>query len=153
MMASPQRPGSPLCPDGQEDQRRLRAPSPQALQRHGRHRQPVQHGSERRRRGPQRGVGPETVAALTILTLLLLTGLLEDLPEATPAGVVIAAVVEGRSRGGLAVLIDHDDADRELAYQGTAATFDDPQPITTVADRLGWVTISMRDDWTTIFPT
>jgi anti-anti-sigma factor len=34
------------------------------------------------------------VAVLTILTLLFLTGLFEDLPEATLAGVVIAALVE-----------------------------------------------------------
>jgi high affinity sulfate transporter 1 len=35
-----------------------------------------------------------TVAALTVVTLLFLTGLFEDLPEATLAAVVIAAVVE-----------------------------------------------------------
>ncbi|MET9314105.1 SulP family inorganic anion transporter [Kribbella sp. NPDC003505] len=35
-----------------------------------------------------------TVAALTVVTLLLLTGLFEQLPEATLAAVVIAAVVE-----------------------------------------------------------
>jgi MFS superfamily sulfate permease-like transporter len=35
-----------------------------------------------------------TVAALTIVTLLFLTGLFEDLPEATLAAVVIAAVIE-----------------------------------------------------------
>ncbi|WP_036566808.1 SulP family inorganic anion transporter [Nocardia sp. BMG51109] len=34
------------------------------------------------------------VAALTVLTLLFLTGLFEDLPDATLAGVVIAAVIE-----------------------------------------------------------
>jgi high affinity sulfate transporter 1 len=34
------------------------------------------------------------VAALTVLTLLLLTGLFEKLPEATLAGVVVAALVE-----------------------------------------------------------
>jgi SulP family sulfate permease len=34
------------------------------------------------------------VAALTILTLLALTGLFEDLPEATLAAIVIAAVIE-----------------------------------------------------------
>ena len=34
------------------------------------------------------------VAALTILTLLFLTGLFEDLPEATLAAVVVAAVIE-----------------------------------------------------------
>jgi sulfate permease, SulP family len=35
-----------------------------------------------------------TVAALTIVTLLFLTGLFEDLPEATLAAIVIAAVLE-----------------------------------------------------------
>jgi len=35
-----------------------------------------------------------TVAALTVLTLLFLTGLFEDLPEAVLAAVVIAAVIE-----------------------------------------------------------
>jgi len=35
-----------------------------------------------------------TVAALTVITLLFLTGLFEDLPEATLAAVVIAAVVD-----------------------------------------------------------
>ncbi len=34
------------------------------------------------------------VAALTIITLLALTGLFEDLPEATLAAIVIAAVIE-----------------------------------------------------------
>lgn len=44
--------------------------------------------------GARSQVSGLAVAALTILTLLLLTGLFEDLPEATLAGVVIAAVVE-----------------------------------------------------------
>src|SRR5207237_3220481 len=34
------------------------------------------------------------VAALTVVTLLFLTGLFEDLPEATLAAIVIAALVE-----------------------------------------------------------
>ncbi len=54
--------------------------------------------------------------------------------------------------GGLGVLIDHDDAEREFAYQSVAATFDDPEPITTVGQRLGWVIVSMKDDWDTVFP-
>ncbi|MBF6173836.1 SulP family inorganic anion transporter [Nocardia blacklockiae] len=41
------------------------------------------------------------VAALTVLTLLFLTGLFERLPEATLAGVVIAAVVELVDLGAL----------------------------------------------------
>lgn len=58
---------------------------------------------------------------------------------------------QAHRRGGLAILIDHDDADREFAYESKAATFDDAEPITTVAERLGWVTVSMREDWETVF--
>jgi phosphoserine phosphatase len=52
---------------------------------------------------------------------------------------------------GLAILIDHDDADREFAYESTAATVAEPEPITTVAARAGWLTVSMHDDWSTVF--
>ncbi|MFJ1456506.1 SulP family inorganic anion transporter [Nocardia sp. N2S4-5] len=44
--------------------------------------------------GAKTQVSGLVVAALTVLTLLLLTGLFERLPEATLAGVVIAAVIE-----------------------------------------------------------
>ncbi|MEV5650961.1 SulP family inorganic anion transporter [Nocardia sp. NPDC052254] len=44
--------------------------------------------------GAKTQVSGLVVAALTILTLLFLTGLFEKLPEATLAGVVIAAVIE-----------------------------------------------------------
>lgn len=53
---------------------------------------------------------------------------------------------------GLAILIDHDDADREFAYESTAATFSDSENITAIAERLGWVTVSMQRDWETVFP-
>ena len=53
--------------------------------------------------------------------------------------------------GGLGVLIDHDDADREYAYTSRAATLEESEPITSVGGRLGWVVVSMRDDWDTIF--
>ena len=52
----------------------------------------------------------------------------------------------------LAMLIDHDDGDREYDYVSTAATFDDPEPITDVADRLGWTSVSIARDWATVFP-
>jgi hypothetical protein len=54
--------------------------------------------------------------------------------------------------GGLAVLVDHDDTEREFAYQSTAATFQDTEPITTVAHRLDWLVVSMKNDWETVFP-
>jgi phosphoserine phosphatase len=53
--------------------------------------------------------------------------------------------------GGLAVLIDHDDAEREFAYESRAATFDEDEPITAVGRGLGWVVVSMKDDWNTVF--
>ena len=52
----------------------------------------------------------------------------------------------------LALLVDHDDAEREFAYVSKAETFAEPEPITAVADRLGWTVISMAGDWSTIFP-
>jgi len=52
---------------------------------------------------------------------------------------------------GLAILVDHDDADREFAYEGRAQTFAEAEKITDVADRLGWVTVSMARDWETVF--
>ena len=58
---------------------------------------------------------------------------------------------QAHPRGGLAVLIDHDDAGREFAYQSTAATFEDSEPITTIGERLGWVVVSMQRDWDTVF--
>jgi hypothetical protein len=52
---------------------------------------------------------------------------------------------------GLAVLIDHDDDEREYAYEGEAATFADTERITDVAARQGWAVVSMRNDWSTVF--
>jgi phosphoglycolate phosphatase-like HAD superfamily hydrolase len=58
---------------------------------------------------------------------------------------------QSNRHGGLAVLVDHDDDQREFAYESTAATFKDDEPITTVGTRLGWVIVSMRNDWRMIF--
>ena len=60
---------------------------------------------------------------------------------------------QAHRHGGMAVLVDHDDAEREFAYESTAATLEDVEPITTVAERLGWVVISMQRDWDTVFGT
>jgi hypothetical protein len=59
--------------------------------------------------------------------------------------------VAGGEGPTLALLLDHDDADREFAYVGTAATFAEPEPITAVAAREGWTVISMRHDWSEVF--
>ncbi len=59
-----------------------------------------------------------------------------------------AAAGEGPS---LALLVDHDDAEREFAYVSTAQTFDEPEPITEVAARAGWTVASMARDWEVVF--
>jgi len=52
----------------------------------------------------------------------------------------------------LAVIVDHDDADREFSYRSTAESFTETEPITEVAARLGWTVVSMAHDWETVFP-
>ena len=59
-----------------------------------------------------------------------------------------AAAGQGPS---LALLVDHDDAEREFAYVSTAETFAEPEPITDVGARLGWTVVSMATDWETVF--
>ena len=52
----------------------------------------------------------------------------------------------------LALLIDHDDAEREFRYMSTAQTFAETEPITDVGARLGWTIVSMARDWDVVFP-
>ncbi len=52
----------------------------------------------------------------------------------------------------LGLLIDHDDADREYFYESVAATFGSEGPLSETASRLGWTTVSMKNDWTEVFP-
>ncbi|MGI9666939.1 MAG: HAD family hydrolase [Acidimicrobiia bacterium] len=51
----------------------------------------------------------------------------------------------------LALLVNHDDGDREYAYESVAGTFAANEPITDTAIRLGWTVISMKHDWSTVF--
>ena len=59
-----------------------------------------------------------------------------------------AMAFEGPS---LALLVNHDDAEREYAYESVAGTFETQETIVQTAARLGWTVVSMRDDWNTIF--
>ncbi|MEN8040534.1 MAG: HAD family hydrolase [Actinomycetota bacterium] len=59
-----------------------------------------------------------------------------------------AAAFDGPS---LAMIVNHDDAEREYAYESVAGTFETEETITEKANRLGWTTISMRNDWETVF--
>ena len=51
----------------------------------------------------------------------------------------------------LALLVDHDDAEREFAYASEAGTIADAEPITDIGRRSGWVVVSMQRDWETVF--
>lgn len=54
-------------------------------------------------------------------------------------------------RPSLALLIDHDDDQREYAYRGEAFSISETEPIVDVGRQLGWTVVSMRDDWATVF--
>jgi phosphoglycolate phosphatase-like HAD superfamily hydrolase len=51
----------------------------------------------------------------------------------------------------LALLVNHDDAEREYAYESKAGTFDADEAILDTAARLNWTVVSMKDDWSTVF--
>ena len=52
----------------------------------------------------------------------------------------------------LAIVIDHDDAEREYAYAGESVTDPGAEAITDTAARAGWTVVSIRDDWARVFP-
>ncbi len=53
----------------------------------------------------------------------------------------------------LALLVDHDDAEREYAYEGEAATFETTGSFLDTAVAHGWTIASMRADWATVYAT
>lgn len=59
--------------------------------------------------------------------------------------------VQGGDRGGVTLLVSHDDAEREYQYESVAGTFD-AEPVLATATRRRWTVASMRDDWLRVFP-
>ena len=53
--------------------------------------------------------------------------------------------IEMLSAARFALLINHDDAEREFAYTSSA------EASLAKADELGWTVVSMKDDWTTLY--
>jgi len=51
----------------------------------------------------------------------------------------------------LGLVIEHDDAEREYAYEGRSATDPTAEPVLESAARHGWTVVSMRRSWSTIF--
>ena len=56
-------------------------------------------------------------------------------------------------RPTLALLVDHDDAEREYAYESEAATFETTGSFLDTAAARGWTIASIRNDWAAVFPT
>jgi phosphoserine phosphatase len=54
--------------------------------------------------------------------------------------------IEMLASAQFALLVSHDDADREFAYDTAAAAS------LTKAKELGWTVVSMKDDWNTLYP-
>jgi phosphoserine phosphatase len=57
----------------------------------------------------------------------------------------------GGARPGLAVIVHHDDAEREYAYDRDSKIGRLERGLDE-ADQLGWIVVSMKNDWRTIFP-
>ena len=57
----------------------------------------------------------------------------------------------GSEGPSMALLLDHDDAEREVAYASVAGTFESAEPVLDLAERSGWTVVSMRRDWATVF--
>jgi len=57
----------------------------------------------------------------------------------------------GGDRPGLAVLVHHDDAEREYAYDRDSKIGGLDIALDEAANR-GWTVVSMRDDWSAVFP-
>jgi phosphoglycolate phosphatase-like HAD superfamily hydrolase len=53
----------------------------------------------------------------------------------------------------LALLVDHDDSDREYAYVAQAGTIDFEGDFVEFGRGLGWTIASIRDDWSSVFST
>ncbi|MGI9601517.1 MAG: HAD family hydrolase [Acidimicrobiales bacterium] len=51
----------------------------------------------------------------------------------------------------LALLVNHDDSEREYAYESVAGTFAADETITDTAARLGWTVASIKNDWESVF--
>lgn len=52
----------------------------------------------------------------------------------------------------MALLVNHDDAEREYAYEGEAASFATEGSFLDAGRDMGWTIVSMKDDWKTVFP-
>jgi hypothetical protein len=60
-------------------------------------------------------------------------------------------MAEAEKGPSLCLMLNHDDTDREYAYDGTSATVKLAESAVAFARRQGWTIVSMKDDWQTVF--
>jgi phosphoserine phosphatase len=70
----------------------------------------------------------------------------------SPGDAAMLEHTQDKEGPSLALVVNHDDAEREYAYESEAGTFDSQESIVDQATRLGWTQASMLNDWATIFP-
>lgn len=56
------------------------------------------------------------------------------------------------SHPGLALLLDHDDAQREFAYVSVSGTLEETRSVTDLGRERGWSIVSMATEWSEVFP-
>ncbi|MFZ0013321.1 MAG: HAD family hydrolase [Acidimicrobiia bacterium] len=57
----------------------------------------------------------------------------------------------GSGEPSMALLVNHDDADREFAYEAEAASFESQGSFAKAGRDRGWTVVSMKDDWDRVF--
>ncbi len=70
----------------------------------------------------------------------------------SPGDAEMLEYVSSGEEPSLSLVVNHDDSEREYAYESEAGTFDAEESIGATAERLGWTQISMDNDWSAVFP-
>ena len=94
----------------------------------------------------RRSSNPRTTGPASRSHIHVPSGVGRSWPPATPSGdVYMLKYATGHQGRTLGLLVHHDDVGREYAYDGGA------EEALRLAETEGWVVVSMKDDWKTIF--
>jgi len=69
----------------------------------------------------------------------------------SPGDTEMLQYVQAHDGPSLALLVNHDDTDREYAYVGRAETFTTTGSLVDEGRAQGWTIVSMKNDWRTVF--
>jgi len=97
-------------------------------------------------------VGDPNEGAAKIANIQRLLGRRPILAAGNSAGdTEMLEYAQGFAGPSLALLVNHDDAEREYQYASVAGTIATSEPITATAAVKGWTIVSMKADWDTVF--